>query len=74
MSYEITDFFMLIFLKAYEPSICRSLGAHHVGKSEYMGVETDEFAVDIGSPENSKQCFCREEDDCTKKGANRRLN
>lgn len=59
---------MLIFLKAYEPSVCRSLGAHHVGKSKYMGVRTTEFAIDIGSSENTKLCFCRDEENCPKKG------
>lgn len=44
------------------------MGAHYVGKSEYMGVETDEFAIDIGSNENSKECYCRDEDSCPKKG------
>lgn len=55
---------------AYEPSVCRSLGAHYVGKSRYMGVRTAEFAIDIGSPENAKECFCRDPpDDCPRKGS-----
>lgn len=53
---------------AYEPSVCRSLGAHYVGKSKYMGVRTAEFAIDISSPENTKECFCRDPDECTKIG------
>lgn len=44
------------------------MGAHYVGKSEYMGVETDEFAIDIGSKENAKECYCRKEDECPKRG------
>lgn len=28
---------------AWEPSVCRSLGAHYVGKSKYMGVPTASF-------------------------------
>lgn len=55
-------------LKIYEPSVCRSFGVHYVGKSQYMDAITDEFAIDIGSPENSKQCYCREKDICPKKG------
>lgn len=33
-----------------------------------MGVKTAEFAIDIGSPENTKECFCRDLDECPKKG------
>nr|AOT85638.1 sensory neuron membrane protein 1E [Mayetiola destructor] len=54
---------------AYEPAICRSLGAHYVGKSKYMGVPTAQFDLDIGSEQNTKECFCRDfPDDCPKKG------
>lgn len=53
---------------AYEPAVCRSLGAHYVGKSEYMGIETAEFALDIGSPENAKDCYCRGPGKCPKNG------
>lgn len=54
--------------KAYEPSICRALHAHHVKKSTYKGVETQRFAIDIGSEKNTKQCYCRDEDQCPKYG------
>lgn len=53
---------------AYEAAICRSMQAHFVGKSEYMGIETSDFELDIGSPENSKECFCRGPGKCPKKG------
>lgn len=54
---------------AYEPSVCRSLGATYGGKSKYMGVPTASFDIDIGSPENDKECFCRDPpDDCPRKG------
>ena len=54
---------------AYEPSVCRSLGGHYIGKSKYMGLKTAEFAIDISSPENTKECFCRDPpDECPKKG------
>lgn len=53
---------------AYEPSVCRSLLAHYVGKSKYKGVKTAEFAIDISSPENAKECYCRDPDECTKQG------
>lgn len=53
---------------AYEPSVCRSLGAYYVGKSKYMGVRTAEFAMDLSSPENTKECFCRDPDECTRPG------
>lgn len=59
---------MKFLIKAYEPSVCRSLGAHYVGESSYMGVKTAEFAIDIGSKKNTKQCYCRDEDSCPKKG------
>lgn len=44
-----------------------------MGKSEYMGIETAEFAMDIDSPENTKQCYCRDEDNCPKKGVHLHL-
>lgn len=54
---------------AYEPSICRSLGAHYIGKSKYKGVPTAQFDLDIGSEQNTKKCFCRDfPDECPKKG------
>lgn len=51
----------------FEPQICRSLGAHYVGKSKYMGVHTSSFEIDIGRDWNVKECFCRETG-CPKKG------
>lgn len=52
----------------YEPTVCRSLGAHYIGKSKYMGVKTAEFTIDIAREWNSPECFCREPGKCTKKG------
>lgn len=54
---------------AYEPSVCRSLGAHYIGKSKYMGVPTAEFGIDLSNEKNSKECFCRDPPDvCPRKG------
>lgn len=54
---------------AYEPSICRSLGASYKHPSKYMGVPTYQYELDIGSPENDKQCFCRDPPgECPPKG------
>lgn len=36
-----------------------------------MGVKTAEFAIDIGSPKNTKECYCRDPDECPKKGENK---
>lgn len=53
---------------AFEMSICRSMVAHYVGKNVYMGMEVSEFSFDIGSKDNSKDCYCRERDQCPKNG------
>lgn len=54
---------------AYEPSICRSLGASYREPSKYMGVPTSRFELDIGEDINNKECFCRNPPDgCPKKG------
>lgn len=54
---------------AYEPSVCRSLGGHYVGKSNYKGIPTSEFAIDISGHGNHKDCFCRDyPDHCPRKG------
>lgn len=45
---------------AYEPSICRSLGASYKKPSKYMGVPTLEYELDIGADINVKECFCRD--------------
>lgn len=38
-------------------------------KAKYRGVPGMRFELDIGSPINIKNCFCREEDECPPKGA-----
>lgn len=53
---------------AFEPGLCRSIHSRYVGKSKYKGIKTSEFAVDISSFENSKQCYCRGSEKCMKKG------
>lgn len=55
---------------AYEPSICRSLGAHYVSKAEYNGIPLLRYELDLGNPINHKDCFCRdmEEKICPPKG------
>lgn len=54
---------------AYEPSICRSLGATYKNPSSYMGVPTLEYEMDIGADINVKECFCRDPpNECPRKG------
>lgn len=54
---------------AYEPSICRSLGASYKSPSKYMGIPTSRFELDLGEDMNVKECFCRNPPDgCPKKG------
>lgn len=53
---------------AYEKSICRSIEAHFVGPNEYMDIDVLEFAVDFGSPHNTKDCYCRGPGKCPKNG------
>lgn len=54
---------------AYEPSVCRAMGAEYVGKSKYHGIPTREFTLDISSSVNTKECYCRDPpDECPMKG------
>lgn len=53
---------------AYEPSICRALGAHYVSKTKYNGIPVSIFELDMGSDMNIKKCFCRDEDTCPPRG------
>lgn len=54
---------------AYEPSVCRALGATYLQPSQYHGIPTLEFQLDIGSEANAKECFCRDPpDECPPKG------
>ncbi|XP_055299621.1 sensory neuron membrane protein 1-like [Sitodiplosis mosellana] len=53
---------------AYEPSICRSLGASYRSKSKYNGLPVLVYEMDMGEDINIKQCFCRDEDNCPPKG------
>lgn len=40
-----------------------------------MGVRTAEFAIDIGSDANAKECFCRDPpDECPIKGTFHRIS
>lgn len=56
---------------AYEPSICRSLGASYKSKTKYNGIPVLIYEMDIGEEMNIKQCFCRDLEDpdsCPPKG------
>lgn len=53
---------------AYEPSICRSLGATYRSKTKYNGIPVVRFEMDMGEKVNEKQCFCRSENECPPKG------
>lgn len=54
---------------AYEPSICRSLGASYKKPSSYMGIPTLEYGLDIGADINTQECFCRDPPNgCPRKG------
>lgn len=55
-------------MMAYEPTICRSLGATYRSKTKYNGIPVGRFEMDISEPMNSKQCYCRSEDECPPKG------
>lgn len=53
---------------AYEPSICRSLGATYRSKTKYNGIPVLRYEMDMGEDVNIKKCFCRDEDTCPPKG------
>lgn len=53
---------------AYEPSICRALGATYKGKSKYNGIPVLVYELDMADPVNHKDCHCREEGVCPPKG------
>lgn len=53
---------------AYEPSICRSLGATYKGKATYSGLPLSRFEMELGSSVNQKDCFCRNPGECPIKG------
>lgn len=61
----------LIGIWAYEPTICRSLGASYKSKTKYNGIPVLQYEMDIGEEMNIKQCFCRDLEDpdsCPPKG------
>lgn len=53
---------------AFEPSICRSLGATVRNKTKYAGIPVFRYELDMGEDLNIKQCFCRDENTCPPKG------
>lgn len=53
---------------AFEPAICRSLGASYKSKDKYNGVPALRFELDMGEDKNVNKCFCRDEDTCPPKG------
>ncbi|XP_039438033.1 sensory neuron membrane protein 1-like [Culex pipiens pallens] len=58
-------------LWAWAPEICRSLGAHYIGKSKYAGMPMSLFKLDFGDLKNEPEnhCFCRDPpEDCPPKG------
>lgn len=70
---DIPQFTRNISLKgiwAYEPSICRSLGATYVKPDKYNGIPLLRYELDLANPVNHKDCFCRnkEEGECPPKG------
>ncbi|XP_055548677.1 sensory neuron membrane protein 1 isoform X1 [Wyeomyia smithii] len=58
-------------LWAWSPDICRSMGAHYIGKAKYDGMPMSLFKLDFGDLKNEPEnhCFCRDPpDDCPPKG------
>lgn len=54
---------------AYEPSICRSIAATYRRPSNYMGIPTNAYELDLSDENNNKECFCRDPPDgCPPKG------
>lgn len=65
---DIRNLLVCIGIWAYEPSICRSLGASYRSKTKYNGIPVLIYEMDMGEDINIKKCFCREEDQCPPKG------
>lgn len=53
---------------AYEPSICRSLGALAKSKTKYNGVPVIVYELELNNPVNQKECFCRNPGECPPAG------
>lgn len=49
---------------AYEPSICRALGATYKGDAKYNGIPVLRYELDLSDPVNHKECNCREPGVC----------
>lgn len=54
--------------RAYDPSICRSIGASYKRRSKYNGIPVAVYELDLAEDINIKKCFCRDEDTCPPKG------
>lgn len=59
---------MELFIRAYDPSICRSIGASYKRRAKYNGIPVAVYELDLAEEMNIKQCFCRDEDTCPPKG------
>lgn len=53
---------------AFEPSICRALGATFKYKTKQSGLPVYHFELDMGEDLNVKECFCRDENTCPPRG------
>lgn len=60
--------YLPLAISAFEPSICRSLVIEYNSKSKYNGIPVSRYEADFSSAANTKQCFCRAEDECPPKG------
>lgn len=60
--------YTLIGIWAYEPSICRSLGASYKEPAKYNGIPLLKYELDLSDPINKKDCFCRNPGECPPEG------